>query len=267
MLVEYDGTRFAGFQRQAPDKGPTVQGALEAALARVAGAAVGIAAAGRTDAGVHAAAQVVSFAPVGRLDAATWGRAANAYLPGDVGIRAAAAVADDFHARYSALSRSYRYRVFHDPAPAPLRERYALRMARPLDVAAMDRAAARLLGEHDFGAFGASPHGAGAHTRRVMLAARCRRVAAGADGTDATGDTGDDEVTCEFTANAFLTGMVRRLVGTLLLVGAGRLTEERFAAILAAGVPQHPGAAVAACGLCLVGVSYPPGAVEWKRVG
>jgi tRNA pseudouridine38-40 synthase len=208
---------------------------------------------------------VVSFAPVGRLDAPTWGRATNAYLPGDVGIRAAAAVDDAFHARYSALCRSYRYRIFHDPAPAPLRERYALRVARPLDVAAMDAAAARLVGEHDFGAFGASPHGAGAHTRRVMLAARCRRVATGNPGE--TDDTGDDEVACEFTANAFLAGMVRRLVGTLLLVGAGRLTEERFAAILAAGVPEHPGAAVAACGLCLVGVSYPPGAVEWKRVG
>jgi tRNA pseudouridine38-40 synthase len=189
----------------------------------------------------------------------------NAYLPGDVGIRAAAVVDDSFHARYSALSRSYRYRLFHDPAPSPLRERYALRVARPLDVAAMDAVAARLVGEHDYGAFGASPHGAGAHTRRVMLAARCRRAATNASG--ATGDTGDDEVTCEFTANAFLTGMVRRLVGALLLVGGGRLTEERFAAILAAGVPQHPGAAVAARGLCLVGVSYPPGAVEWKRAG
>jgi tRNA pseudouridine38-40 synthase len=265
LLVEYDGTRFAGFQRQAPDKGPTVQGALEVALARVAGVAVGIEAAGRTDAGVHAAAQVVSFAPVGRLDAATWGRAANAYLPPDVGIRAAAVVEDAFHARYSALSRSYRYRLFHDPAPAPLRERYALRVPRALDVAAMDAAAARLVGEHDYGAFGASPQGAGAHTRRVMLAARCRRMATGEAGD--AGDAGDDEVACEFTANAFLTGMVRRLVGTLLLVGEGQLAEERFAAILAAGVPQHPGAAVAACGLCLVGVSYPPGAVEWKRVG
>ncbi|HYM28418.1 MAG TPA: tRNA pseudouridine(38-40) synthase TruA, partial [Steroidobacteraceae bacterium] len=257
MLVEYDGTRFAGFQRQAPDKGPTVQGALEAALARVAGVAVGIEAAGRTDAGVHAAAQVVSFAPVGRLDAPTWGRATNAYLPGDVSIRAAAAVEDTFHARYSALSRSYRYRLFCDPVPAPLRERYALRVPQPLDVAAMDAGAARLVGEHDFGAFGASPHGAGAHTRRVMLAARCRRVARGA--ADDARD-GDDEVACEFTANAFLTGMVRRLVGALLLVGEGRLTEDEFAAILAAGVPEHPGAAVAARGLCLVGVSYPPGA-------
>jgi tRNA pseudouridine38-40 synthase len=258
LLVEYDGTPFAGFQRQAPEKGPTVQGALEAALARVAGVAVGIEAAGRTDAGVHAAAQVVSFAPVGQLDAPTWGRATNAYLPGDVAIRAAAAVEDAFHARYSAWSRSYRYRLFCDPVPAPLRERYALRVPRPLDVATMDAAAARLVGEHDFGAFGASPQGAGAHTRRVMLAARCRRVA--------TGEAGDDEVACEFTANAFLTGMVRRLVGALLLVGEGRLTENDFAAVLTAGVPQHPGAAVAARGLCLVGVSYPPGAVEWKRV-
>ncbi len=261
MLVEYDGTRFAGFQRQASDKGPTVQGAIEAAGARVARVPLAIEAAGRTDSGVHASGQVVSFRSDARLDARDWGRALNAYLPSDVAVRAAAAVDDGFHARYSAVARSYRYRVFYDGAPSPLRERSALRVSRPLDVPAVDAAAAMLLGEHDFGAFGSSPRdqraeGERGHCVRVMHEARCRRV------SDELGEA----VAFDFTANAFLTGMVRRLVGTLLLVGDGRLSGEGFAAILAAREKTHPGAAVAARGLCLVGVRYPAGTVEWESI-
>lgn len=261
MRVEYDGTRFAGFQRQAPDKGPTVQAAIEAAGERVAGVPLAVEAAGRTDSGVHASGQVVSFRSDARLDAQAWGRALNAYLPSDVAVRAAAIVDDGFHARYSALARSYRYTVFADTTPSPLRERYALRVSRPLDVDALHAAAAALLGEHDFGAFGSSPRdqradGIRGHCVRVMHEARCRRVCG----------EGGEAVAFDFTANAFLTGMVRRLVGTLLLVGDGRLSVEGFAAILAARVKTHPGAAVAARGLCFVGVTYPAGAVEWENI-
>lgn len=262
LLIEYDGTRFAGYQRQAPQKGPTVQGVIEAAIVRVSGEMITIEAAGRTDSGVHASGQVVSFRSTARLGAPAWGRALNAHLPPDVAVRAAAAVGDDFHARYSALARSYRYRVIGDPAPSPLRERYALRLARQVDVAAMDAAAATLVGWHDFGAFGSSPRdqratGERGHCVREMLAARCRQVA---------GMDGEMLVAFDFTANAFLTGMVRRLVGTLLLVGDGRLSIEGFAVILAARAKTHPGAAVAARGLCLVGVTYPAGAVEWESL-
>jgi tRNA pseudouridine38-40 synthase len=173
-------------------------------------------------------------------------------------------VADDFHARYSALARSYRYQLLCDPAPSPLRERYVLRVVRQLDVAAMDAAAAALMGEHDFAAFGSSPRGRtdqegpGGHCVRVMEVARCRKV---------TNEETGDLVVCEFTANAFLTGMVRRLVGTLLLVGDGRLSVEQLAAILAARAKAHPGAAAPARGLCLVGVTYPAGAIEWEYPG
>ncbi|HEY7833231.1 MAG TPA: tRNA pseudouridine(38-40) synthase TruA [Ktedonobacterales bacterium] len=272
LLVEYDGTRFAGFQRQAPEKGPTVQGAIETAIGRVSGDALTVAAAGRTDSGVHASGQVVNFGSSARLTPLAWGRAVNAYLPEDVAVRAAARVAEGFHARFSALARSYRYRVFVAPARSPLRERYALRMPHALDVAAMDEAAGALLGEHDFGAFGASPSsgpssgpsGARGHCVRRMLAARCRLVeGSGAEEMEA----GTAEIAFDFTANAFLSGMVRRLVGTLLLVGGGRLSREGFAAILAARAKAHPGAAVAARGLCLVGVTYPEGALNWERVG
>lgn len=262
LLLEYDGTRFAGFQRQAADKGPTVQGTLEDAIRRVSGESLSVVAAGRTDSGVHASGQVVSFGSAARMGPTAWGRALNANLPEDVAVRAVARVADDFHARFSALARSYRYRVIIDPVRRPLHERFALRVARRLDVAAMDRAAGGLRGEHDFAAFGSSPRddparGARSHCVRTMLAACCRAE-------DAAGET--EAIGFEFTANAFLTGMVRRMVGTLLLVGEGRLSEEGFAAILAARAKAHPGAAVAARGLCLVGVTYPDGALIWGKL-
>jgi tRNA pseudouridine38-40 synthase len=242
-----------------------VQGALEAAIQQTAGASLTIEAAGRTDSGVHASGQVVSFRSEARLTPAEWGRALNSRLPADVAVRACAAVADGFHARYTALGRSYRYRVLCDTAPSPLRERYALRVGYPVDVEAMDAAARELVGEHDFAAFGSSPRdqrgdGQPGHCVRVMREARCRRLPP-ADG----GERGD-EVAFDFTANAFLTGMVRRLVGVLLLVGSGRLAPEDVAVILAARDKTHPGAAVAARGLCLVGVTYPAGAVEWEKI-
>jgi tRNA pseudouridine38-40 synthase len=147
---------------------------------------------------------------------------------------------------------------------SPLIERYAWRRAGPLDVEAMDQAARRLLGEHDFGAFGSSPRDSRAegfrgHTVRTMLAAECR-ARAGSDSWQ--GEQG--QVECVFAANAFLTGMVRRLVGTLVLVGEGRLSMEGFAAILAAREKAHPGAAAPARGLCLTTVEYPAGTVSWQ---
>lgn len=259
-LVEYDGTRFAGFQRQSAARGPTVQGALEAAIARVAGEAVSVEAAGRTDRGVHATGQVVNFHVPPRHDAATWQRALNALLPSDVAVAAAREVADDFRARWSAVSRGYRYRILYQPVRAPLRERYVWRVPRPLNVSAMAAAAELLLGEHDFATFGSSPRdtrasrAAGIHrsTVRTMLAARV------IDSTEAAG-----EIVCGLTANAFLTGMVRRLVRTLAQVGEGRLSVAEFAERLAAADAARAAPAAPACGLCLVRVEYPPGALVW----
>ncbi len=259
-LIEYDGTRFAGFQRQPAVRGPTVQGALEAAIARVAGEEVRVEAAGRTDSGVHASGQVVNFHVPPRHDTATWQRALNALLPRDVAVLAVREVADDFRARWSAASRSYRYRILCRPVRAPLRERYVWRVPQPLDVAAMADAAGLLLGEHDFGTFGSSPRdtresraaGLRHSTVRTMLAAR---VAGSAEAAD--------EIVCEFTANAFLSGMVRRLVSALAQVGEGRLSVAECAERLAAADPALAAPAAPACGLCLVRVEYPPGAVVW----
>jgi tRNA pseudouridine38-40 synthase len=258
-LVEYDGTRFAGFQRQSPDKGPTVQGAIEAALEQIAGTAIVLEAAGRTDSGVHATGQVISFQPPERLDPETWQRALNALLPPDVAVRAIRPVSEAFRARRSARARSYRYRILCDAVRAPLRERYVWRVPRQLDVAAMDAATASLVGEHDFGAFGSSPHdrpaeGYRAHTMRVMHSVRV----GWASETEREG-----EVELLFTANAFLSGMVRRLVGTLVLVGDGRLSVESFRAILDTAAKSHPGAAAPPNGLCLTSVDYPSELLTW----
>jgi tRNA pseudouridine38-40 synthase len=255
-LVEYDGSRFKGFQRQSAEKGPTVQGSIESAIQRIAGEAISIEAAGRTDSGVHASGQVFHFHTSARHDAATWRRALNALLPEDVAIRAVCVVPEDFRARRSALARRYRYRLFRDPVRSPLRERFAWRVPGHLEVAAMDAAAASLLGEHDFASFGTSPRdqratGERGHTVRTVLEARCQPIAA-------------DEIACDFTANAFLAGMVRRLVGTLVLVGQGRLAQAEFRAILAARDRAHPGTPAPPQGLCLVGVVYSPGLLAWE---
>jgi tRNA pseudouridine38-40 synthase len=266
-LVAYDGTRFAGFQRQSPDKGPTVQGTLEAAFQRIAGVPITVEGAGRTDSGVHASGQVVNAHVPARLDPPTWQRALNALLPSDVAIRATCAVPDAFRARRSALARSYQYRILCDAIRSPLRERYAWRAPAPLDLPAMARAVALLPGERDFGAFGSSPQrqpdGLPAHTVRTLLVAECEWRAASAGGAPGQ-PARADEVELRFTANAFLSGMVRRLVGTLVLVGEGRLSLADFQAILEARNKNHPGTAAPACGLCLTGVEYPFGLIAWS---
>jgi tRNA pseudouridine38-40 synthase len=269
-LVSYDGTRYRGFQRQPAERGPTVQGELEAAISRITGEATRLTGAGRTDSGVHATGQVVNFTAATRLDEAAWQRALNAYLPDDIAIWGTRFVADSFHARLSALGRRYRYRVICAPARAPLRERYAWRSPLRLDVAAMDAAAALLVGERDFGAFGSSPWDqrgeAARHTVRQVTLARCqwlpRRPIA-----DPSGGSGEpeepDEIVFDFAANAFLTGMARRLVGTLALVGAGRLAVEQFAQMLDARDKSRAGPSAPPQGLCLTGVAYPAEMIHW----
>ncbi len=256
LLVEYDGTDYHGFQRQAPAREPTVQGVLEGAVERISQQHAPVIGAGRTDSGVHATGQVVHFQTQSRLKPGDWQRALNAVLPAAIAVRRVAEVADDFHARNSALARSYRYTLLNDRWPAPLRERWMYRVGQPLDVAALHRACAVLVGEHDFRAFGRSPrdHRSGDQHScvRLMLAAGCR------------GDVGSGVVSFDFTANSFLTGMVRRLVGTLLLVGWGQLDVDGFAQILASRNEAHPGASVPACGLCLTQVFYPPEMVVWS---
>ncbi len=249
--IEYDGTDYHGFQRQTEAHGPTVQGALETAIMRISGEATVVNGAGRTDAGVHASGQVIHFLTRSGLSPEIWQRALNAVLPKTVVVRWARVVSERFHARFSALSRSYRYTIWNDPAPTALRARYSYYCARPLDVNVMSDACQLLLGRKDFGAFGHSPDDSNPlkpgphHCVRTMLEARCVRSESGT------------LIYCDFTADAFLTGQVRRMVGTLLLVGQRRLGLEDFAIIVQRAEKTHPGSAAPPHGLCLVRVEYP----------
>jgi tRNA pseudouridine38-40 synthase len=229
--VEYDGTDFAGFQIQPNAR--TVQGELENALARLGnGERQRVDGAGRTDAGVHASGQVIAFTYVGRLAGAELEPALNGILPPDVAVRDVRRVPARFHPRYAARYREYRYTVWNGPR-SPLRERYALRVRTPLDTAAMARAGSAFVGRHDFSAFGAADR----QPVRTVHAVRVRR-----DGR---------QVTIDVTADAFLRGMVRRMVALLLEVGRGRVNEAAVTAALADRRPALDGAAAPAKGLCL----------------
>jgi tRNA pseudouridine38-40 synthase len=230
--VEYDGTDFAGFQAQRAGT-RTVQGELEAALARLGdGTRTRVDGAGRTDAGVHATGQVIAFTWTGRLAAAELESGLNGVLPQDVAVREVRRVPAGFHPRRAARYREYRYTVWNGPR-SPLRERTALGVRVPLDTAAMERAGSAFVGRHDFSAFGSADR----QPVRTVYAVRVRR-----DGR---------VVTIDVRAQAFLRGMVRRMVALLLEVGLGRMEEHAVAAALVAGGPALHGAAAPAKGLCL----------------
>ena len=229
--VEYDGTEFAGFQVQPGHR--TVQGELETALARLnGGVRQPVDGAGRTDAGVHATGQVIAFTYTGALSPSALTEALNGTLPPDVAVRGVRRAAARFHPRYAARYREYRYTVWNGPR-SPLRERTALRVRNRLDTDAMARAATAFEGRHDFSPFG----GADPQPIRTVHAVRVRR----------TGDL----VTIDVRADAFLRGMVRRMVAALLAVGTGKIREADVAAALRERRPAFGGAAAPARGLCL----------------
>ena len=237
-VVAYDGTDYRGFQRQV--NAPTVQAALEAALAQVTQETIAILAAGRTDAGVHAAGQVIAFDTAWRHGLDDLQRALNAVLSADIAVQDVVEVAPRFHPRFDARSRRYRYTLYNAPVPWPLARRYSLHVASPLDLAAMRRAVQALVGEHDFAAFGQPPQGE-VTVRRVLVA-------------EWNGEP--PRLTFDIEANAFLYRMVRSIVGTLLQVGRGRLGVEEFAAVLASRDRSRAGPTVPPHGLCLVEVRY-----------
>jgi tRNA pseudouridine38-40 synthase len=211
----------------------TVQGVLETALARLDGGTVGrVDGAGRTDAGVHASGQVIGFTVHRPLTAPDVERALDALLPADLAIRGIRPVSAAFNPRYAARYREYRYTVWNGPR-SPLRERQALGIRTPLDTAAMARAGSAFIGRHDFSSFGA----AGRTSVRTVIAVRVRREGR--------------LVTIDVRADAFLRGMVRRMVAALLEVGLGKMEETAVHAALAGGGPAFDGAAAPAKGLCL----------------
>jgi len=237
--VEYDGTDFLGYQIQA--EGRTVQGEIEKSLQQVTGSAVRIDGAGRTDAGVHAVGQVIAFNVAWRHPLDDLHRALNATLPRDIGVTDLTITDSDFHPRFSALSRSYRYTVINRPWPGVLQRRYSHHVREPLDIAAMSQAGKVLIGSHDFASFGKPPQG------EVTI----RNV------TQAEWFADGEQVWFDITANAFLYRMVRTIVGTLLQVGLGRIAVDDIEKILAARDLTRSAAPAPACGLCLRHVAYP----------
>lgn len=240
--VAYDGAAYYGWQRQRSPDLPTVQSSLEQALGRIAASDIRLFCAGRTDSGVHATAQVVHFdTPVDRGEKA-WIVGTNSLLPESVRVTWAKTVDSSFHARFSALNRRYRYIIYSGRVATAILPRQLTHIRDPLDVAAMDEAASRLLGEHDFSAFRAAGCQSNTPFRKVT-AISVRREG--------------HFIVLDIEANAFLQHMVRNIAGALLAVGRGEKQPVWLAELLA-GRDRKVGAVTASpCGLYLVAVTYP----------
>ena len=240
LTLSYNGSAFFGFQKQAAGI-PTIQTALEHALAQIAGEPIAITAAGRTDTGVHATAQVVHFDSQAARPLTAWVRGVNAHLPDGIAVLHAQAVAPDFHARFDACGRRYRYLLQSAPVRSPLLVGRAGWTHYPLDVAAMRQAAALLLGEHDFSSFRAAECQAKSPVKTVYAVAfsGCPSF-----------------IKIDFHANAFLHHMVRNLVGSLVYVGDGRRPVSWMAEVLAARSRSAGAPTFAAGGLYLASVRY-----------
>lgn len=233
--MAYDGTAYAGFQVQP--NAATVQGELERALSQVCDEPVRITGAGRTDAGVHATGQVIDFRTASALDGGTMERGVNALLSEDIAISAVEEAGEHFHSRFSATGRTYEYRIRNAATRDPLERHREHWLPGALLMDAMAAASEALVGRHDFAAFAAGVAG----ERSV------RRAVWGRDG---------DVLRFEIEADAFLRGMVRGIVGSLLWVGRGKTSVDRFGDILRSRDRGIAGPSAPARGLCLVRVAY-----------
>lgn len=240
--VEYEGTHYHGFQRQ--QELVTIQGLLESALSRVADHSVQLVCAGRTDAGVHASAQVIHFDTQAERSERAWVLGGNACLPPDIRIQWAKKVQDNFSARFSALSRSYRYIIENQPIRSALMRHFVSWYPMPLDEAAMQEAANHLLGEQDFSAFRSSSCQSLTPFRRLEEL-NVKRVG--------------NQIILDIRANAFLHHMVRNIVGVLVEIGAGKKNTQWSREVLESRNRALAGIKMPASGLCLVNVEYPVG--------
>lgn len=243
LIVEYDGTDFCGYQMQQPGV-RTVQSALQEAVQSVMPGEWTLYAAGRTDTGVHGVGQVVSFTASGRIPTERLARALNGNLPTDIAVVRATEESLGFHARFSALSRTYIYLVSTAPTRSAIWGRYSFHVPQPLDIGAMQAAADALVGIHDFAAYARSGGDPGPTTVRDLLQFRIRRV-------------GRDKIAFVLTANGFLRSMVRNLTGAVLEVGLGKLAQNAPLEILETRDRiQNPVPPLPPQGLCLLRVDY-----------
>lgn len=239
LIVEYDGTRFHGFQGQIGM--PTIQGEIERALMRLTGEKVRTIGAGRTDAGVHAKGQVISFSTTSSLSLQTIVKALNFYLLPDISIKDGSIVENSFNARRDAISRQYRYTILNSPTPSPFWRRYSHFVPTKLNIDAMNKACQALLGKHNFASFTIPMKGKGT-VRNVSQATASRE---------------GDLVRFDIVADSFLPKQVRRTVGPLIKIGLGKLTVEEFQEIIEARRPGLAAPPAPARGLCLMRVNYP----------
>jgi tRNA pseudouridine38-40 synthase len=240
LVLEYDGFDYCGWQVQ--EDAPTIQGVLEAALTKILGERVRVHGAGRTDAKVHALGQVASFRCASAIPATALQRALNSLLPRDVVVQSAEDIPAEFHARFSALGKTYAYRILNRPVRAPLRLRHVWHLPQPLDVSAMRGAGVFLHGTHDFASFQATGS-AVKTTERTLTALTITREG--------------DEVVLSCTANGFLRHMVRTIVGTLVEVGRGARAPTDLKRVIDGRDRRLAGATAPPQGLYLVKVLYP----------
>ena len=242
VVLAYDGSDYYGFQRQARDSNQrTIQSVFENALRQIGWQGRSILAAGRTDTGVHACGQVVAFDLGWKHSMEALAAALNANLPPDVAVQTAKPARSDFHPRYDALSRRYRYQIICYQFRQPLLERYAWRVWPPVDLERLQQAAAYLPGDHDFGAFGSPPQPGSATTRQVFLA---------------TWQEDKSGLRFEIQANAFLYHMVRRLVGFQVSIGQGAIETDAMLTCLESGAQSPVKDLAPPQGLILVEVLY-----------
>ena len=242
LVLEYDGSRYAGWQRQ-PDQ-PTIQQAVETAVFQLTQETVSVIGAGRTDSGVHALGQVASFRIQRQWTPREWLRGLNARLPDDIAVRSAAMVSDDFHARYAATGKLYEYRILNRGERPALDRAYVWHVHKALDLAAMEEAAASLVGSHDFSSF------EGSLTDNEDPVCDLRKLSVSRQA---------GLLRIEAYADRFLKHMVRAIVGTLVEVGHGKRTPAALRTVLAAKDRTAAGRTAPPHGLFLVRVDYDDG--------
>ncbi|HHP51563.1 MAG TPA: tRNA pseudouridine(38-40) synthase TruA [Moorella mulderi] len=241
MVLSYDGTRYAGWQIQPQAHGPTVQGEVRKALARLTGEDILPVAAGRTDAGVHARGQVISFYTRTAIPLDRWPLALNSLLPPDIAALEAEEVGADFHACYSARWKWYRYTIYNNWVPDVFLRLYSWHIRFPLNLEAMAEGARHFLGRHDFRSFCASGHSVRTYVREVIKAEVKRE---------------GHLIYFDVVANGFLYNMVRIMVGTLVEIGRGKIHPNRVPDIIAARSRMAAGPTAPPHGLCLEKVYY-----------
>jgi tRNA pseudouridine38-40 synthase len=242
LVVEYDGTNYHGSQLQADT--PTIQGEIEKALKQLTGENTRIKTASRTDAGVHARGQVVSFRTETSLPLKSFIDGLNHYLPRDIAVKEAFEAEDSFDVRRRAVSREYRYYILNSPTRSPIRQGFSCRVIGSLDIEAMNRACQALIGRHDLASFVSSAE-----------TARQKRTIRDVYKAEITRD--GDMIVFDMVANSFLPHQVRNTIGSLIKVGQGKMTVDEFYNMVEARTPGLAGPTAPADGLCLMRVNYP----------